>query len=278
VNHRHDADGRRHLRLHGDVVEPADLIEHGGDDGRDARFSRRGRQLQDPQVLHVGALAMRAHERVVGPSEEDRRIEVFPIAVPRERAGLTHQPPDDVAVVDAMLVALAQPRHRLHDLAPVPDLDDIGVHARFDRVAHQLRRHRVGAVRDANGAPPAYDRVIGRVAGNRGGGQGAERRPLLGQTGGHGPVAPVRDHLLDEGLVRGDGREVGMPSHQERLRDQRLQPAMRLLGDAVFVGLARRDPTGAHPVVLEHGAEPRREVTPPTRFQFVGRGRQIVAP
>ena len=67
-----------------------------------------------------------------------------------------------------------------------------------------------------------------------------------------------------------------MAPHEQRLRDQRLQSAMRLLGD-VFMRLARRDAARAHPVVLEHGAKARRQIAPTTGFQLVGRGRQIVA-
>ncbi len=52
---------------------------------------------------------------------------------------------------------------------------------------------------------------------------------------------------------------------------------MRLLGDAVFMRPARRNPARAHPVVLEHGAKARRQIPPTTGFQLVGRGRQIVA-
>ena len=50
-----------------------------------------------------------------------------------------------------------------------------------------------------------------------------------------------------------------MAPHEQRLRDQRLQSSMRLLGDAVFMRAARRDPARAHPVVLEHGAKARRD-------------------
>lgn len=52
---------------------------------------------------------------------------------------------------------------------------------------------------------------------------------------------------------------------------------MRLLGHAVFMRPAGRDPAGAQPVVLEPGPETAREVAPLPDFQLVGRGRQIVA-
>ena len=52
---------------------------------------------------------------------------------------------------------------------------------------------------------------------------------------------------------------------------------MRLLGDAVFMRATGRDAAGAHPVVLEDRAKPRRQIAPATMFQLVGRGGQIVA-
>jgi hypothetical protein len=69
-----------------------------------------------------------------------------------------------------------------------------------------------------------------------------------------------------------------MAPHQQRLRDQRLQAAMRLLGDAVFMRPARRNAARAHPVVLQHRAEARRQIPSIAGFQLVGRGRQIVTP
>ena len=52
---------------------------------------------------------------------------------------------------------------------------------------------------------------------------------------------------------------------------------MRLLGDAVFMRPARRDPARPDPVMLEHGAKAGRQIAPTAGFQLVGRGRQIVA-
>ncbi len=132
-------------------------------------------------------------------------------------------------------------------------------------------------MRDTNRAPPPHDRVVRRVAGNRGRGERTERRPLLDQSGRRRLIPPVRDDLLDEGLVRGAVRKVRMAPCEQGLRDQRFQTSMRLLGDAVFVGPARRDPRRAHPVMIKHGAEARREVAPAAHLELVGRRRQIVA-
>jgi hypothetical protein len=64
-----------------------------------------------------------------------------------------------------------------------------------------------------------------------------------------------------------------MAAHEQRLRDQRLQAAMGLLGDAVFMRPARRNTARPHAVVLEDGAKARRQIPPTGGFQLVGRGR-----
>ena len=45
--------------MHGDVVEAARPIEHRREDLHDPRLAGGGGQVQDPQILDVGALAMR---------------------------------------------------------------------------------------------------------------------------------------------------------------------------------------------------------------------------
>ena len=183
-----------------------------------------------------------------------------------------------MAVVDAMLVLFAQPGHRLHDLIVVPHLDHIGMYPRFERVSHQLCGHGVSAMRHTNRAPPSYHGVVDRVARDRRRRQGAEDGPLFRDPRGRGPIAPIGDHVLDEDLVRGAVRERRMAAHDQRLRDERLQTAMRLLGDAVFVGASRRDAARAHAVMIEDRAKARRERATAAGFQLVGGGREIVAP
>ena len=263
--------------MDGDVVEATGVIEEPGEDRPDARLARRRGQLQDPEVLDVGALAVCPHQGIVRTAERHRRIEVFAIAVPGEGAWFPHQPADHMPVVDAMLVLAPQARHRLHEVIAIANLDDIRVHARVDGVADQLRRHRVRPMRHANRAPPTHHGRVGREAGNRGGGQAPQRRALLGEAGGGRPIAPVRDHLLDERLVACEVVERRMAAHEQGLRHQRFQASMRLLRNAILVGAAGRDPTRADPIVLEHRPEPRRQRAATTDFQLVRRGRQIVA-
>jgi hypothetical protein len=64
---------------------------------------------------------------------------------------------------------------------------------------------------------------------------------------------------------------------KQRLRDQRFQTSMRLLGHTIFMRLARCNPARSQPVVLEHGAEARCQIAPTTGFQLVRRSREVVA-
>jgi hypothetical protein len=61
----------------------------------------------------------------------------------RKRPRLTHQPVDDVAILDVALVAPTQPRHVLHQLLGIPHFDVLGVEADFHALVAQPARHRV---------------------------------------------------------------------------------------------------------------------------------------
>jgi hypothetical protein len=160
-----------------------------------------GGELQDPQILHVGALAMRGLQGIEGASKRHRGKQILAIAIARKRTGLPHQPANDMAVVDPVLVLASQARHGLHQLPAVADLDDIGMHAGFDRMAHQPRRHGIGPVRDANRAPPADDGQIDRVAGNGGRGQRVKRGAIRGDALGDRATPPI-DDVAYERFVR----------------------------------------------------------------------------
>ncbi len=67
VDHRHRQHRRRHLRLHRDVVEAADLIEHGCEDRRPPALRRRSR----PGAGSAGTRRRRAR-RASAPTRRTR--------------------------------------------------------------------------------------------------------------------------------------------------------------------------------------------------------------
>ncbi len=64
--------------------------------------------------------------------------------------------------------------------------------------------------------------------------------PLLGQARCRRAVAPVGHDLLHERLVRGEVVERGVPTDEQGLRQERLEPSMRLRRDAIFMRAAGR--------------------------------------
>jgi hypothetical protein len=142
-----------------------------------------------------------------------------------------------VAVVDAVVVLAMQPGHGQDELGAEVDLDGVGVESRLDVVTDQPRRHRVGLLADADGAPLAH---LGRddgVAWHRRRRQRAQVLLLLVERGLHVAIL-LRDDAGDEGAVVGLAREVGAAAQQERLGERRLGSVMPLLDDAILVRLA----------------------------------------
>src|SRR5438270_646103 len=77
----------------------------------DLTLGRAGRQMQQPHVVPIGTFRGVALECVVGTAEGQAGKEIVAVAIVSERAGLAHQRPDDVAVIDGMLTGPEQPRH-----------------------------------------------------------------------------------------------------------------------------------------------------------------------
>jgi hypothetical protein len=78
--------------------------------------------MQDVNVLAAGALGMFGPQGVVGHAEAAGGEQVSLVAIFGKRSWLAHQPVNDMAIVDAMLVLTPQPGHRQHQLLAVPHL------------------------------------------------------------------------------------------------------------------------------------------------------------
>ena len=96
--------------------------------------------MQDAQVLEVPfEAAVRRLDGVVCAAEDDRREHLLAVDVAREPSWLSHERPDDVAVVDAMVVSSAQALARELPLVSVPDLELALEEADLDPLAHEAR-------------------------------------------------------------------------------------------------------------------------------------------
>jgi hypothetical protein len=112
--------------------------------------------VQKVHILPVSGRGLLFDQRVVSLAISQRRIQVFAIAVAGKRARLTHQPLDDVPIIDPVLVLTTHARQPLHQLLGIPDLDLVQAKAGLDFFALQPRGHRIGVVVDANGAATPY--------------------------------------------------------------------------------------------------------------------------
>lgn len=136
--------GRRRPR----TTRPQQLLQRRFDPG----LALTRRQVQDPQVLLDGTLGVLLDQPVIDQAEAAGREQLLAVAVAGERPRLTHQPVDDVPVVDAMFASTPQSRQAFHKLLGVPDLDVVGMNTRLDPLADQAAGHRVGVAADMDGA------------------------------------------------------------------------------------------------------------------------------
>lgn len=130
------------------TARPQQLLQHRFDPG----LALTRRQVQDPQILLDGTLAVLLDQPVIDQAEAAGREQLLAVAVAGERTRLTHQPVDDMPVVDAMLAPTTQSRQAFHQLLGVPDLEVVGMHTRLDPLADQAAGHRVGIAAHVDGA------------------------------------------------------------------------------------------------------------------------------
>ena len=81
------------------------------------------RQIKDSHVLWISPLAVEAAQRIVGAPEDETREQLLAPAVAGKGAGLLHQRPDHVMIIDPRPALAAQPRQPLHQLARVVHLE-----------------------------------------------------------------------------------------------------------------------------------------------------------
>jgi hypothetical protein len=99
------------------------------------------RQVQQTQVFLASPLRLLGQEHVVRLPKPAAREQIRLIAILRERSRLPHQPANNVAVVDVMLLLATQTWQQHHLLLSVAHLDLVRAHPRLHPLADQPRRH-----------------------------------------------------------------------------------------------------------------------------------------
>jgi len=228
------AEQRPHGRLAGRPPLRQQLRQRLLDDG----LAGAGRQVQDPHVLPIGTPGLLRHQRVVGPSERHRGIQVLPVDVAREGPRLAPQPGADVSIVDAVLRLAPQPFHLLDQLPGVPHLDRLGTDPHLDDFPDQPRRHRVRILLHLDRAAPTHldPRPLPRLQPPR------RQRTQVGHFRGYrvGPRrVPTRHQRHHELPVRFPAGEIAAAAQEQGLGQGLLEAPVRLLAIPVLMGAGR---------------------------------------
>ena len=243
IRQRLDPLGRRHLTG----------VEQQLQRGFHFNLHRRRRVVQEPHVRHV-CLALhtgRRRQSVVCPAENQRREELLAVVVPRKRARLLHQRPDDVPVVDARAAAAHQTLHAQLVPAVKPDLDAVLKHPRLHRLPYQPRRHRVRVLPHPYRAPRRHRHRLGHVLGQPLGGQHLHHRLFLGD-----PLAAREigrhTHVLRPPLIVQHRLEIATAPQQQVLFQPPFEHAVGRLHVAVLLRLADANRPRLHAQVAHH--------------------------
>src|SRR6266700_1174949 len=182
----------------------------------DLAFGRAGGQMQHPHVVPIGTFRGLALERV-------------------ERAGLAHQRPDDVTVVDGVLDGPEQPRHAEQMRSGAVDLQRLGAHPHQQRRADQARGDRVRVLEHADGAEAADGHADFAARQQWRQRQRPQGLTLLSPAHLARQVA-LTDQLLQEPIVGAAVGKIAAAAHAQRLIDGVLEAVVLLFDVAVLVG------------------------------------------
>jgi hypothetical protein len=204
--------------------------------------------MQDAQILPVGIARPLLNQRIVGHAEMARGKQFLSVAIVREGAGLAHQPVDDVPIVDAMLVAAAQPRQMLDPLLRVPHFQVFHEETDLDLLADQPAGHGIAVAIDVN-QTAAIDAGLQTLARFQ---APSRQRSELGAFFLQ-PVTPAgiekREPLLQELRIGFSTGEVPASAQHQGLVDGGLEAMVPLFDVAVFVGVVGLDLLAGHAVV-----------------------------
>jgi hypothetical protein len=194
--------------------------------------------VQQTQVFLAGPLRLLGQQRVVRLPKTASREQIRLIAILRERPRLAHQPANDVAIVDAMLVMATQTRHYHHDLLRVAHLDlfraDPGLHP----FTPQPRRHRVDVVEHADRAPMAHLHAPPLQGFQPPARQRPQHRQLLDEA--RLPARILLGHdSMHKRRVLFPTAKVALATHEQGLVQRPLELPMTLLAIPVFVATRR---------------------------------------
>jgi hypothetical protein len=217
---------------------------------RHAALALAGGQVRNPQVFLGRPRRLLPAQLVVSHAKLAAGKHLFSIAIIGERPRLTHQPVDDVPVIDVLLATPAQARHLVSQLLGVPHFNHLSVQAGLHGLTDQPTGHRVDVALHFDDAARlhAHRHTFARLQSMAR--QRPQQRPFLRQTAGPSGVL-LREHLPREGQVIVPAAEVAAAAHHQRLVHGALELMVALLGVAVLVTLTGLDGLALQAVVSE---------------------------
>jgi hypothetical protein len=213
------------------------------------------RQVQNPHVLTIRTPRLLLLQRVIGPAERHRRVQILPVHITRERSRLPHQPIDHVSIVDAVFRLATQPLHGLRQRTRVPHLDGLSTDPCFHPLPKQSCRHRVDVLFHldraalAHAHPPTFQRLQPLL------GQGTQPRLLLLKLLRTTNIPPILQGTHEPPVLLAAG-EVAAATEKQFLLQRLLEATMSLLAIAVLMAARRIGRLGRHTVVTHQGLIP----------------------
>jgi hypothetical protein len=214
--------------------------------------------MQDVHVFATGTLGVMGAQSIVCHAEAARREQVRLVAIFSKGSRLTHQPVDDMAIVDAVLVLAAQAGHGQHQLLGIPDLDHLRRHPRFHPFPDQPGWHRVQVPFHRNRAAGANLHLQTFEGFQTPGRQRPQLGPLLGQTLLPTGIALLTQRPEKRGILFSGGK-VPAATQQQFLLQLPFELVMALFDITVLMALTRVDGLSLHPVMTQQRPVTLRE-------------------
>jgi hypothetical protein len=135
VGHRRQPSAFAHQGGYGRAAKRSLPVEQEPQSVVDSALALPRREVEDLQVFLDRAAGPLVFQDVVGCAKAARGEHCVVVTVFLERAGLAYQPVDDVAVIDAVLAASAEPRQAVDLPGAVPDVEMIDPDVHIDLFA-----------------------------------------------------------------------------------------------------------------------------------------------
>lgn len=250
-----------HVGLHEGLSRPripaCAPIEQPPQHGLPRARTRAGSHLEQAHVVDIRPAPMAGGERVRGPAECRGRKQPGLIARPGKGAGLAHQRPHQMPVVNGGLPAPPQPVDRRDRVTGLPDLQAFGIDPHLHGFANEPRGTGVDSRpdpnhRDAMAQHPAHAAILKPQ-----GWEGVPVRPCVLEPRLASSIPSGKDGPQTLRLG-GLALDIALAPEPQGVLDGPLEPGRGLFPIAMFMATTGRVRIRPHPIVRQHLPSPAR--------------------